>query len=141
MIIVWNKSLNKLDLHSISIYFHLKHLVSVSERLILLHFNIIIVFYLELLHNYPSSVVTLSLLCNNITSNTFIFEQIKSFILLKKDSTHYLVSQHLSLLFHFISSLLFYIYRHNSHIVHLNFKVLLHNHDLISPNSDQSWTN
>jgi hypothetical protein len=107
------------------------------ENFILLHLNIIIVFYLELLYNYPSSIVTLSLICN-ITSNTFIIEQIKSFLLHKKDQLHYFVSQYISLSFHLLFS---FFYRHNYCIAHFNFKVLLRNHDLISPNSDQSWIN
>jgi hypothetical protein len=73
------------------------------ENFILLHLNIIIVFYLELLYNYPSSIVTLSLICN-ITSNTFIIEQIKSFLLHKKDQLHYFVSQYISLSFHHLFS-------------------------------------
>ncbi|CAF1416868.1 unnamed protein product [Adineta steineri] len=42
----------------------------------------------HLLHKYPSSIVALSLI-SNITSNTFIIEQIKSFLLHKKDPQHY----------------------------------------------------
>ncbi|CAF1113615.1 unnamed protein product, partial [Adineta steineri] len=43
----------------------------------------------HLLHKHPSSIVALSLI-SNITSNTFIIEQIKSFLLHKKDPQHYI---------------------------------------------------
>ena len=65
-----------------------------------IHSNLFIIFYLGVLSNYPSSIVTLSLLYN-ITSNTFIIEQIKSFLLHKKDPSYYLVSQYICR-FHFI---------------------------------------
>lgn len=89
-----------------------------------------IVFYSGLLHNYPSSIVALSLLVT-ITSNTFIIDQIKSVLLHKKDPSHYLVSQqrsHSSFIFSLSLSLFD---RHNYYIAQLNFKVTLHNHDLI----------
>ncbi|CAF4452848.1 unnamed protein product, partial [Adineta steineri] len=42
----------------------------------------------QLLHNYPCSIVVLSLMYT-ITSNTFTTEQIKSFVAHKKDAFHY----------------------------------------------------
>jgi hypothetical protein len=53
------------------------------QHFLFVHIHLIIVFYSDLLHNYPSSIVTPSLICN-ITSNTFICQQIKSFLLHKK---------------------------------------------------------
>ncbi|UJR20796.1 hypothetical protein I4U23_023909 [Adineta vaga] len=44
----------------------------------------------DLLHNYPSSIVVLSLISHHFTSNSFINEQIKSFVLHKKDASNYL---------------------------------------------------
>ncbi|CAF1660855.1 unnamed protein product [Adineta ricciae] len=43
----------------------------------------------EFLHEYPCSIIALSLLCMN-TSDIFVFEQIKCFIAHKKDPSHYL---------------------------------------------------
>ncbi|CAF1344204.1 unnamed protein product [Adineta steineri] len=42
----------------------------------------------QLLHNYPCSIVVLSLMYT-ITSNTFTTEQIKNFVTHKKDAVHY----------------------------------------------------
>ena len=100
MITVSNKSLTKLDLLYLTIHFHIKHLVSVQKKCSYSYSYRMIVFYLGLLHNYPSSIVAFSLIYN-ITSNTFISEQIKSFVLHKKDPKYYLVSQQISLSFIF----------------------------------------
>lgn len=55
----------------------------------------IVVLNLDVLFNYPSSVVTLSLLLllqSNVSLNAFISEQMKSFVLHKKDASSYIVS-------------------------------------------------
>lgn len=58
--------------------------------------HMIIVLYLDVLFNYPSSVVSLSLLLlqSNVSMTSFISEQMKSFILHKKDASSYIVSSY-----------------------------------------------
>lgn len=63
-------------------------------------FNTIIVFILELLLQYPSSIVTLSFIYK-VTSNNFIVEQMKSFLHHKKDPEHYFVSELIDLIHYF----------------------------------------
>ena len=89
---------------------------SFEERKILHFYIIILVLCLELLSHYPSSIATLSLLLllNGNSSNTFVIEQIKSFALLKKDPSHYLVSRSAFRMSLILFSL---IYRDNYHIV------------------------
>ena len=130
MIINGKKSLNKLDLFFHSIHFHIKHLVSETYfHFTRLHLDTIVVFFSELLHNYPCSIVALSLM-NNITSNTFIIEQIKSFIHHKKDPVHYLVSTYTFTLSSFNFIYLHLLFSRTSYYnVQLNFKVLLPNDD------------
>lgn len=53
---------------------------------------VLVVLYLGVLHNYPSSVVVLSLMCNHLTSNSWMNEQVKKIIVQKKDADHYVVS-------------------------------------------------
>lgn len=88
---ILNKLFNKLDLFSPSIHFHIKHLV--SDRILILCSSLssnCVVSFSELLHNYPSSIIAISLMYN-ITSNTFILQYIKTFLQHKKDPSHYLV--------------------------------------------------
>ncbi|CAF2403631.1 unnamed protein product [Rotaria sp. Silwood2] len=46
---------------------------------------------IELLYNYPSSIVTLSFISKITSNNTFFIEQMKHFLLHKKDPTYYLI--------------------------------------------------
>ncbi|CAF1543722.1 unnamed protein product [Rotaria sordida] len=48
---------------------------------------------MKLLYNYPSSIVTLSFIYKIKSNNIFIIEQIKNFLLHKKDPTYYFVSK------------------------------------------------
>ena len=97
---------------------------------------ITIVSFSGLLHNYPCSIVALSLIFNQNTSRTFIEEQMKKFLGQKKDPSNYFVSD---LFFGLHSStctfvLLLLLYRLNCGNAQLNFKVLvsvLRNDDLI----------
>ncbi|CAF1908268.1 unnamed protein product [Rotaria magnacalcarata] len=43
----------------------------------------------DLFYNYPSSIVTLSFIYNIASNKTFIMEQMKSFLVHKKDPSHY----------------------------------------------------
>ncbi|CAM4904580.1 unnamed protein product [Rotaria socialis] len=43
----------------------------------------------DLFYNYPSSIVTLSFIYNIASNKTFIVEQMKSFLVHKKDPSHY----------------------------------------------------
>ena len=129
MITLQNRSSNKHDHYFPSFHFHIKHLVSPSQRRRSFQSNTITFSYLELLSNYPSSIVTLSLLLNVTTSDTFVIKQIGSILFHKKDELHYRVSQHA---YHFPLICTSLISRSNYYIVQSNFKVLLHHHDLIS---------
>jgi hypothetical protein len=114
LITISNKSLTKLDLFFRWTHFHIKHMV--SEILIFTIYSSshnCCLFFSDLLHNYPCSIVALSLMYN-ITSNAFIIEQIKSFAQHKKDPSHYLVSR---LLLFYLSSSLICFYRVNYYIV------------------------
>lgn len=90
--------------------------------------------FVELLSSYPSSIVSLSvlLMISPVSSYDMMSELIKSFVVHKKDQSHYLVSGYtlaLPLLIFFFFSLIF---RHSSNIVQFNFKVLFHHaYDLI----------
>ena len=53
---------------------------------------VLVVLYLGVLHNYPSSVVVLSIMYNHLTSNSWMSEQVKKIVVTKKDGDQYVVS-------------------------------------------------